>query len=102
LSPVPILIAAGIGLVASELGVLPIIVKRGGDAGDRFLKGLVGTVLHLGACVVLAAVAIFGFKLGSAFVYCMLGAYWITLIGLCMVLVRLLRGPVESAKLSTN
>jgi hypothetical protein len=101
-NPVLILAAAGIALVASELAVIPIVFNKSKDPGDVFLKALVGTVLHLGLSVVMGAVGIFALKLGSVFVYWLLGAYWITLIGLCIVFVRLFRPPVENAKVSTN
>jgi len=101
-NPVSILAAAGIALVASELAVIPIVFNKSKDPGDTFLKALVGTVLHLGLSVVMGAIGIFGFKLGSVFVYWLLGAYWITLIGLCTVFIRLLRAPADGAKLSTN
>src|ERR1700730_10473190 len=100
--PFPIFAAAGIGFVAAELAVLPIVLNKGKSPSDVFLKAFFGTVLHLGISVALGAGAIFGLKLGNTFVYWLLGAYWITLLGLCMVFVRLLRSPVESAKLSPN
>ena len=101
-NPVSILAAAGIVVVATELALLPVVLNKSKKPADVFFKAFIGTVLHLGLSVILGAVGILGFKLGSVFVYWLLGAYWITLIGLCMVFVRLLRSPDQSAKLSTN
>jgi hypothetical protein len=47
------------------------------------------------SAVILGAVAIFGLNLAGPFVFWMLGSYWITLGGLCIVFIRVLRSPVE-------
>ena len=101
-NPISIFAAAAIALVASELAVAPIVFNKSKDPANVFLKALMGTVLHLGLSVVMGAVGVFVLKLGSVFVYWLLGAYWITLIGLCTVFIRVLRSPIEGAKLSTN
>ena len=102
LNPVPILAAAGIALIASEMAVLPMVLGRSKQPADVFIKAFGGTVIHLGLFVMMGAIGILGSKLGNVFVYWLIGAYWITLIGLCTILIRVLRSPNESAKLSTN
>lgn len=101
-SAVSIVAAAAIALVASELAVVPLLLNKSKNPADVFLRAFFGTILHLVLSVILGALAIFGLKLGGIFVYWLLGAYWITLIGLCIVFVRVLRTPVQSAKLSAN
>jgi len=90
-----ILIAAAIGLVAAEVALLPIVLSVSKNPAEIFQRAFAGTVLHLLAAVILGAVAVFGLKLGGSFVFWLLGSYWITLSGLCIVFIRLFRSPVE-------
>ena len=101
-NPVPILAAAGIALIASEMAVLPTVLNKSKQPADVFMKAFGGTVVHLGLAVIMGAIGILGLKLGNVFVYWLIGAYWITLIGLCAIFIRVLRTPDQSAKLSTN
>jgi hypothetical protein len=105
----PILLAASIGMVASELALLPIILGSSKAPVDVFQRAFAGTVLHLLISVILAAIAVFGLNLVGPFVFWMLGSYWITLSGLCIVFVKVLRSPsvsgnpvAKSGQLSAN
>ena len=93
----PMLIAAAIGLVASEIALLPTLLRPRKNPADEFQQAFLGTVLHLGLAAVLGAVAVFVLKPGDSFVYWLLGLYWITLIGLCVVFVGILRAHAPSA-----
>ena len=92
----PILVAAGIGLVASEAALVPTLLRPNASPTDGFQRAFFGTVLHLALMGALAATAIFAVKLGDSFVYWILGSYWITLAGLCVVFVGLLRAGGRS------
>ena len=56
-----------------------------------FQAGFAGTVIHLMLAALLAAVVMFGWKTGNAFAYWLLGMYWLSLLGLCWVIVKRLR-----------
>jgi len=101
-NPVPILAAAGIALIASTMALLPTVLNKSKQPADVFMKAFGGTVVHLGLAIIMGAIGILGLKLGNVFVYWLIGAYWITLIGLSTIFIRVLRSPDQSAKLSTN
>jgi len=97
-----VLVAAGVGLVASETALLPIVFKRNAPPVEMFQRAFIGTVLHLGLAAILGTTAVFTLRLGNNFVFWLLGSYWITLTGLCMVFVRVLRAPAKSTERSAN
>jgi hypothetical protein len=98
----PIFVAGGIALLASEAALVPALLSRHAAPAEGFLRAFFGTVLHLALAVVLAAVAIFTLKLGGSFVFWLLGAYWITLTGLCVTFVRMLRATGNPASSTAN
>ena len=87
------LLAAAIGLISGEAGLLPLLLHQGDDPAGRFQSAWIGTVLHLGLAVMLSALVLLMLKPGTVFVYWLLGMYWLTLICLCTVMVRVFRSP---------
>ena len=90
-------LAAAIGLVAGEAGLLPLLLHTGDDPATRFQSAWIGTVLHLGLAVMLSVLVLLLLKPGMPFVYWLLGMYWLTLICLCTVMVGVFRStsPVK-------
>lgn len=79
-------------LVAGELAAIPLILTRGGNQASVAQAALVGSVVHLFVCIGVAGVIIFGhLGLGPAYLYWLLGFYWVTLIALVVVFARSIR-----------
>ena len=85
------LTAAGVCLISAEVGVLPLVRKQRASPDVLFQAGFAGTILHLVLAAVMGAVVMFGFKASDAFAYWLLGMYWVSLMGLCWVIVKRLR-----------
>lgn len=83
--------AAGVCLLAAETGVIPLVWQRTAQPAVLFQAGFAGTVLHLAMAALLGAATLFCLKPGPAFVYWLLAMYWVTLIALCVVIVKRLR-----------
>ena len=95
-----ILFAAGACSVASEIAMTPILLSRGSNQAGVAQAGLIGSLIHLLACSVLGgALIIFKpLRLEPAFVYWLLGLYWLTLIVLVIAFVR----AVQNAPVGTT
>ena len=94
--------AAVTGLAAGAAAMLPLVLTRGATQPAVAQAGLVGTVLHLFACLVGAAVLLLGFKQGAAAVYWILAVYWATLTAVVVECARAVRsaphaGPAAPA-----
>jgi hypothetical protein len=99
-APTREMIAAGIVcLIASELAFVPILLKRGSSQGEVAQAALTGTIVHLFGCCVLGGGLIMtkAFSLGPAFVYWLLGLYWLTLIVLVFGLIRAIKAAPIAA-----
>ena len=84
-------------LVAAELAGAPLVLARGADQAATAQAALVGTVIHLFISVAFAAVVILGHVgLGPAFLYWLLGLYWVSLV----VLVAAFSKAVRSAPIT--
>jgi hypothetical protein len=91
LHPIDASLAAGIGLAGSIAGLLPIQFRADRTPVGLFQSAWVGSVLHMGVSAVLGIIALLVLKLSTPFVIWLLVMYWITLIGLCVALVKTLR-----------
>src|SRR2546429_560787 len=79
-------------LIAGELAVLPLVLARGGNQASVAQAALVGSVVHLFVCIAVAGVVVFGhLGPGPAYLYWLLGFYWVTLIVLVVVFARSIR-----------
>ena len=79
-------------VVAGELGLLPSLFARGASQGTIAQAGLVGTIVHLFAAAVVAALVFLGhLNVGNSFIYWLLGFYWITLLVLAIEIARSVR-----------
>jgi hypothetical protein len=87
--------AAGICLIAAEVGIIPLLRIRHRVAIALFQAAFLGTVLHLTLEVLLGGIVLFWLKPSSAFIYWLLASYWLTLLGLCAVFVRALRATAN-------
>ncbi len=85
--------AAAVSLIASEVAVIVAGRRRGADIGQRALTALIALVLQMGLSIALAALAIFSHQVGRTFVWWVLVMFWVTLLGVSAVLVRLVRAP---------
>jgi hypothetical protein len=84
-------IAASIGLIAIVAGLLPVRFAADRSAINLFQSAWIGSILHLTAFIGLGGAIIFATKPSSAFVIWLLAMYWLTLIGLCSVMIKTLR-----------
>ena len=87
-------------LIAGEVGMIPLLLARGGNQAAVAQAALVGTVLHLFVSITVAGIAVFArVGLSSAFLYWLLALYWVTLIGLVVAFVKAVRSaPIAQAK----
>jgi len=85
------LAAAFVCVISAEVGVLPLLRERRGTPDALFQAGFAGTVVHLALAALLAAAVMFGCKTGNAFAWWLLAMYWLSLVGLCWVIVKRLR-----------
>src|SRR5438552_990484 len=87
-----LLAAAVTCLLAGELAATPLLSARGANQAGVAQAALIGTVVHLFVCVVVAAVVVLGhLPLGQSFVYWLLGLYWVTLIALVIAFAKAVR-----------
>lgn len=86
-------------LIAGGGATVPMLLARHADQGVVSQAALVGTIVQLFASIGIASVAVMGHvPLGPAFLYWLLGLYWITLIGLVIAFIRCVRSaPPMSA-----
>lgn len=89
--PRDLLAAAGVGLTAAEAAVAVAVSRRGADTAQTAMTALVALALQLLLSIALAAGAMFTHRVGQAFVWWMLAMFWVTLLGVSAVLVRLVR-----------
>ena len=84
------MIAAAVAcLLAGELAATPMLSARQASQAAVAQAALIGTVVHLFVCVVIAGVVILGhLPLGQSFVYWLLGLYWATLIALVVAFAK--------------
>src|SRR3954454_5551508 len=79
-------------LVAGELAAIPLVLTRGGNQASVAQAALVGSVVHLFVCIAVAGIVVFGhLGPGPAYLYWLLGFYWVTLIALVVVFARSIR-----------
>jgi hypothetical protein len=93
------LIAAGFTcLVAGELAGIPLILARGGNTLAISQAALVGSVIHLLASIVIAGIAVMlKLHVGQAYLFWMLGFYWITLLVLVIGFAKAIRSAPATA-----
>ena len=93
----PMLAAAGICLLAAELGILPAALGSRAPV-DLMRATLAGSAIHLLVAVAMGALVILVLRPGTPFIFWLLAMYWITLITLCVVFVRFMRAPATEVK----
>jgi hypothetical protein len=89
-------LAAGACVLALLAGVGPIAFAGGANMVTMFQTALVGSVLHMVTCAVLAVAAVAGLHGGNVFVYWMLAFYWLTLVELVAIFVARMRARERS------
>lgn len=92
-------IAAVIGLLAGELGIVPMILTRGASQYAVTQAALVASIVHLFSCTAFGGILIATkpITLDPSFIYLLMLFYFLTLILLVNVLVRAVRtAPVEA------
>jgi len=94
------LVALGAAMAASALGGTPfVLVRSSGSPVTLVQAGLVGTVLHMLALIVTAAVVLLlRLPVGSSFVFWLYGFYLVTLIALVVGFSRLLHAARPDQK----
>jgi len=94
-------LAAGIGFAGAIAGLLPTRIRADRTPVGLFQSSWIGSVLHMAVAGALGIGALLLLKLDTAFVIWLLVMYWITLIGLCVALIKALRstgsGPNQQA-----
>lgn len=84
-------VAAGVALFAAELAMVPIWIVRNKAADAAAQGALVATVIHMGFS---AGVGLAYQQLAhppQAFLYWLCALYWATLLGVCRVLMRVVK-----------
>ena len=94
--PRDLIAAAGIGLIAAEVAIAMAVARRGADTAQTAMTALIALALQMLLSIALAAVAMFSHQVGRAFVWWMLVMFWVTLLGVSAVLVRLVRNAAAS------
>ncbi len=94
--------AAGIGLVASEVAVALAVTQRGADTVQMAQAALMALAAQLLLSLALSAVMMLCHFVGPAFVWWMLVMFWVTLLGVCTVLVRAVRAAAASSATSNG
>jgi hypothetical protein len=89
--PRELIVAAAVGLLAAEAAVTIVVVQRRATAVQMVQIALVSLGCLLLLSLVLAAAAVISRKVGLAFMWWMLAMFWVTLFGVCGVLVRAMR-----------
>jgi hypothetical protein len=100
--PRDLIAAAGIGLIAAEIAVIAAVIRRGTDTAQTAMNALVALVLQMLLSIALAAAAMFSQQVGRAFVWWMLIMFWVTLLGVSAVLVRLVRTAAAASATPTR
>ncbi|MDB5358313.1 MAG: hypothetical protein JWN24_4766 [Phycisphaerales bacterium] len=92
-------LACLIALAAATLALIPALLQRNvAQTAGMFQASLIGTVFHLGMVLAAALLMVMTRHATTPFVLWLLGAYWATLIGLCMVFAKLIQAAPKPAK----
>lgn len=92
-------LACVIALAAATLALIPALLQRNvAQTAGMFQASLIGTVFHLGLILVTGLILVMTKRATTPFVLWLLGAYWATLIGLCVVFAKLIRTAPTPAK----
>src|SRR4051794_1192510 len=79
-------------IVAGELAAVPLVLTRGGSQASVVQAALVGSVVHLFVCIAVAGIIVMArLGAGPAFLYWLLGLYWVTLVALLTAFVKAIR-----------
>lgn len=92
-----VLSAATIAVVGSVAALLPLLLSRGATQPAVAQAGLVGTVIHLFACLAGATVILLVLKQGTTSAYWVLAFYWATLVALVVEFGRAVRKAPAAA-----
>ena len=95
--PRELIAAAGVGLIAAETAVTVAVLRRTADTAQTAMTALLALVLQLLLSIALAAAVMFTHLVGRAFVWWMLAMFWVTLMGVSAVLVRLVRAAAAGS-----
>jgi len=95
-----ILTAAGVCTVAGEVALVPLLLTRGCDVAAVSQAGLAATIVHMLLTVVLAVVAVEVIITGdrNGFFYALFALYWISLMFVAGVAIRMIRNATPAAK----
>jgi hypothetical protein len=96
------LVAALICIVAGEVAATPILLAQDSDVSRSSQAGLLGTLGHLFLTVVLAAVVWMLQLAGERqpFLFWLLALYWVSLVTLVAIVVRVIRQTSTPGKTS--
>jgi hypothetical protein len=105
--PMEMSLPAMVVTLASTAACVPLYMARNSDQLAASQAALVATMAHLFVAVALAAIAILGhFPLHGSFLIWLSAFYWMTLIALVMVVVRMIKtappSPAPSSAPATS
>ena len=86
-------LAAVIAFAAVTLALLPMQFRTDRSPATTFQFAWISSILHLATFLALGATIIFVWKPPLTFALWLLAMYWLTLVGLCIVLVSVIRQP---------
>jgi hypothetical protein len=79
-------------LVGSELAMVPLLIVRGASQAGVVQASLVGTILHLFVCMIIATILVLGKLLaGAPYLFWLLGLYGVSLMALVFAFVKTIR-----------
>jgi hypothetical protein len=91
--PIEPILAVAVCLIAGIGGAVPLLLNTNRSQATIAQAALIGTAVHLFACAALGGgmILLKPFGLQPAFVYWLLGLYWLTLIALATGYIRALK-----------
>jgi hypothetical protein len=89
-----LILAAGICLLSSEFGILPVLFNDALLRAHPAQAALLGTVVHLLMATTLSAIVFVWLRPPAAFLYWLLGMYWLTLGSLVVMFIKIVRRSV--------
>jgi hypothetical protein len=79
-------------LASAELAGAPLLLSRGGDQAAIVQACLVGSLVHLFACILIATALVLSKLIaGAPYLFWLLGLYWVSLMFLVVVFIKAIR-----------
>ena len=86
-------------LAGAELAGAPLLLSRGGDQAAVAQASLIGSLVHLFVCILIAAALVLArVVVAASYLFWLLGLYWVSLMVLAVAFVKAIRSaPLTGA-----